>query len=427
LSPASRKPEGAASPAISPALDKKWIVFVLFALLLGAALRLCLPGDIEYKDDEKVMFDMTQAIRTTGTWPPLGVRTGVGGRHPAMGVWVFGAWTKILPVSSPPELARGGQILNILALCLLAFYSLRLTTREEREAWLWATVFAAVNPFLVLLQRKIWIPSLLPFFCMLFWMGWRFRHKWPGAFAWGLLGILLGQIHMSGFFLSGAVFLWTIWKEREVKWGAWLMGTLVGLPPLLPWIQFVFTNHENGFSKFNGWWVFYPKYWFYWATDPLGLGLNYSLKTRTFMDFIRYPLLGDHGTYLVGLLHLLIGALGILILLAWKKNRGKGPAVLDSSETGKALKVALGPAGLLMTLSCIEVCRHYLLMAFPLEGVWLSRMGLCDHERGRWRLACLWAAELLLTLLFLYFIHVNHGAPIGDYGVAYQYQAQPAP
>lgn len=344
-----------------------------------------------------------------------------------MGLWVFGALAKILSVSNPPELARCSQILNILALCLLAFFSFRVVSEEERESWLWATVFAAVNPLAVLLQRKIWIPSILPLFCMVLWIGWRFRHKWAGAFIWGLLGIILGQIHMSGFFLSGGLFLWTVWKERHVRWGAWLLGTLTGLPPLLPWIQYLFTNQENGFSKFNWWYAFYPKYWFYWATDPLGLGLNYSLKTQTFMDFIRYPLLGGTGTYLVGLLHLLIGVLGILIFLSWKKNRGKSPAVLDSSDTGSALKVALIPTGLLMTLSCILVVRHYMAMAFPLEGVWLSRMGLCDHQLGRRRLAALWALELLLTVSFLAFIHINHGAPIGDYGVAYQYQVHPAP
>ncbi|SRR5579871_4362894 len=411
----------------SPGAEKRRLYFVLTALLLGAALRLCLPGDIEYKDDEKVMFDMTQAIRTTGNWPLLGVRSGVGGWHPALGVWVFGAMTRLLSVSSPPELARCSQILNILALCLLAFFSFRVVSAQEREPWLWATVFAAVNPFAVLLQRKIWIPSILPFFCILLWMGWRFRHKRAGAFAWGLLGIILGQIHMSGFFLAGALFLWTVWKERGVKWGAWLAGTLLGLPPLLPWIQFVFTRHEDGFSKFGWWWVLYPKYWLYWVSDPLGLGLNYSLKTQTFMDFIRYPLLDGYGTYLVGLLHLLIGGLGVLFFLAWKKNRGKGSAILDSSDTGSALKVALIPTGLLMTLSCIEVVRHYMVMAFPLEGVWLARLGLCDPKEGRRLLALLWLLELLLTVSFLAFIHINHGAPIGDYGLGYQYQVPPTP
>jgi hypothetical protein len=40
----------------------------------------------------------------------------------------------------------------------------------------------------------------------------------------------------------------------------------------------------------------------------------------------------------------------------------------------------------------------------------------------RWTLAGLWVCQLILSIGYLGYIHVNHGAKTGDYGVGYQYQ-----
>ena len=75
-----------------------------------------------------------------------------------------------------------------------------------------------------------------------------------------------------------------------------------------------------------------------------------------------------------------------------------------------------------MTLSCVEIFRHYLIMTYPLEWVWLSRLSLRDSRWGRTYLAALWLAQLLITVSFLFYIHTTHGDPSSDYGIAYQFQ-----
>jgi hypothetical protein len=40
----------------------------------------------------------------------------------------------------------------------------------------------------------------------------------------------------------------------------------------------------------------------------------------------------------------------------------------------------------------------------------------------RWALVGLWGCQLILSIGYLGYIHVNHGAKTGDYGVGYQYQ-----
>ncbi|HJT24276.1 MAG TPA: hypothetical protein VJ873_06845, partial [bacterium] len=124
----------------------------------------------------------------------------------------------------------------------------------------------------------------------------------------------------------------------------------------------------------------------------------------------------------VAVLHLVIIGVGITLLWRAYKRRGFKTGFKDSSQTGLAITSTLIGVGILLTLSCVKICRHYLIMTFPLEWVWLSRLGLSDTRSGQRYLTVLWTAQLLLSVLFLVYIHLNHGDPLGDYGVAYQFQ-----
>ncbi len=408
--------------SIKETTGKKRLAFLSVALLIGVVLRLSFPNDIEYKKDEKYMFEAVQKIERTGSWPMLGMVSGVEVKNPGMSVWVFAALSRITRASTPPDLARAVQLLNILSLFVLAFFSLRLLPEPERMPWCWATAFASVNPFAVLFQRKIWAQSTLPLFCVLLWIAWHYRNKRAGAFFWGLIGICLGQIHISGFFLAAGVFIWTAAHDRRARWGWWCLGSLMGAIPLIPWLQYMASEPGNGFKMMSLMWPLRTNYWFFWMTDSLGMGLVYSLNTHLFLDFLRYPLIGGKGTYLVGMLHALIIVTGVLILVSVKKTWGSYRGKSGADETGLALNSLLVIPGVLMTLSFVEVCRHYLIMSFPLEWVWLSRLGLRDSRLGQRYLTAIWMAQLLITVCFLSYIHVNHGASTGDYGTAYQFQ-----
>ena len=126
--------------------EKRWLVFLSVALLIGIILRLSFPNDIEYKGDEKYMFGATQKIGVTEPWPMLGMTSGVGVSNPGMSVWIFVVLAKITHALTPPELARSVQFLNIIGLFVLAFFSLRILSEPEKISWCWATAFAAVNP-----------------------------------------------------------------------------------------------------------------------------------------------------------------------------------------------------------------------------------------------------------------------------------------
>jgi hypothetical protein len=100
--------------------------------------------------------------------------------------------------------------------------------RHERTLWLWGLALAAVSPLAILFSRKIWAQDLLPIFCVPLLIGHWYRDKRWGAFIWGLVGAVMGQVHMSGFFLAAGLWLWTIYSDGrqrqlwQTQWLSWL-------------------------------------------------------------------------------------------------------------------------------------------------------------------------------------------------------------
>ena len=148
---------------------------------------------------------------------------------------------------------------------------------------------------------------------------WRREQRW-GAFAWGVLGAVLGQIHLSGFFFTAGFALWAVlFDRRRVRWTTWFAGNLLGGLPLLPWAVHVATHQVGQPVANSAWWHFLEcKFWMRWMVEPFGSSLSYCLR-NDFHDFLRYPLVTGRPTYLVALLHGLLAAVGAVIAI-----RGRG-------------------------------------------------------------------------------------------------------
>jgi hypothetical protein len=155
---------------------------------------------------------------------------------------------------------------------------------------------------------------------------------------------------------------------------------------------------------------------------------------------------GGRPTYLVGLLHVLvIGAfivvLGRAVYLAWREGRQPWRVWCDrligrSSGSAFTQNAALWGFGLVLTLSSLPLHRHYMIILFPLEFLWLARMALAvpssavvgnsetlsAFRPGRVLLAGLFVVQLLITAGFLHYIHQTGGSMSGDYGLVYRMQ-----
>src|SRR6188474_2390623 len=228
-----------------------------FALACGIVLRLLWPADMEWKADEQRMFTWARAIGVTEPWPQIGMASGVAVPNPGLSVWIFVPLARV--AGDPVVLAQIVQFGNVAALLGFAIFGgSRAFTAPARQLWFAGLALMSVNPIAIVLARKIWAQSLLPVFSVAMLAAHAGRSSWAGAFIWGLVGVLTGQIHMSGFFLQAALVLFTATSAfpgrrssqseggrrkdphesaPRTRWSAWAVGSAVGAVPLWPWAR----------------------------------------------------------------------------------------------------------------------------------------------------------------------------------------------
>jgi hypothetical protein len=419
-----------------------WAAGLVSALVSGAALRLLFVDDIEYKRDELWTYHNAQEVAKGTAIPWTGMATSMRFRNPGMSLWIFAAITKVCAINDPRELARAVQILSILAIGILVFFAWRIVPEAEREPWLWATALVSLNPLAVLFHRKIWPPSVLPLFTIVFLIAWWHRDRRAWAFIWGLIGSCLGQIHMSGFFFAAGFVGWTfLFRRQGFAWKSWLGGASLGMLPLVPWIDTalpeLYAARESGPGVIH---LLEAKFWLRWATEPFGISVHYALE-NDFADYLGYPVVGGHKTYLVGVLHALLVVCVMIFAaraarLLWRYRYDAWQLLVGtSSETAFAQSAALWGFGVLLTASMVSITRHYLVVLFPLTFLWLARLALSrcrnaasDLRLGRLMLSCLCLLQALISATFLGYIHVNQRPIRGDYGTPYaaqQHKAEP--
>jgi hypothetical protein len=408
-----------------------WGWLLALAVLAGSALRLLWVEDMEYKYDEAFMFERSQRVGVTEPWPAVGMPSGVGLRNPGMSVWLFVGLARVSGADDPVSLTRAVIVLNVLALFALALFVLRFVHRAEREPWWWTLALASVNPMAIQLQRKIWAQSALPMLSVVTLVGWWNRSRAWGAFLWGALGTLLGQIHMSGFFFFGGFTLWALLFDRAgVRWRAWGAGVALGALPMIPWVVHLLTTPgDGGAPSLEELYRFH--FWGHWTGEAAAFHLGRSLGMDAFWHFLSLPVVGGRGTWLVGVVHVALFAAALAALStggrALWRMRGEWRALLAgrASETAFTQNAALWGFGILLTLAMMGVERHYLIVAFPLNTLWLVRMALAAPRTGRRVLLVFGCAQLLVSAAFLGYVHAYGGAPGGDYGVAFSRQLAP--
>lgn len=412
------------------------IILLLIAIAIGALLRFVWVGDMEYKGDEAYMVDAVHRVHNGEPLPALGMPSSANLKNPAASLWVFIIPAKLLGLHDPLAIVRIVQVLAVAAIAGVALFAWRAVPQNEREPWLWAAAMAALSAPAIIFERKIWAQSILPIFSLFLLMGWWYRDRRAAAFAWGAVGALVGQIHMSGFFFAAALALWTLLFARtSARWRWWIAGSVVGTLPMIPWITYLLGGpavvSEGPVGR--GW--FGIKFYLLWLTQAAGFEDMYHLLGPQFLHFIAGPRVADRPTYLAAALMLLVAAMLGLVLLKGLYILWQGRSnLLDlltgrKSQTTLAISAAVIAFGILLTIAPIRVFRYYLIIAFPLAFVWLARIALANTSwriagirAGRVALAVICLSNGLLAGCFLHHVHQNQGAPNGYYGVAYNAQ-----
>ncbi|OFX32744.1 MAG: hypothetical protein A2X08_06775 [Bacteroidetes bacterium GWA2_32_17] len=393
-------------------------------------MRLIWTDDMEWKGDEKQMYDMAHEAADKFVLPATGMGSGGGIVNPGMSVGVFAIIAAF--TNDPLAMDKTVQIINVISiLCFLLFVFLKIDPKEK-EIWLAGIALAAVSPLAVLFSRKIWAQDLLPIFSFFIILTNFYRSKGWSAFLWGLTGAIIGQVHMSGFFFAFGLFVFSLvhdyYNKIRFRWKYWIAGSLIGSISLVPWISFLINNpHITNVSFWN---IFQFNFYIYWFLDSLGLNIYYSLR-EDFWLFIREPVIIGIPTYIVAVMHLFLVVTSIFTLNKIMKYmykifyQLKQKTFLESFFIGMSItkfylfSILLG-LGIFLTLSGTTICQHYLICAFPFSYIFLAKM-LRQHKK---LLHTVIIAQMLITATFLFYIHKNNGAEQGDYGKSYHAQVE---
>ncbi len=412
------------------------LLIAIVAVLAGIALRLVWPLDIEYKRDEQWTFEHAQAVAAGQPLPSVGMATSFGPPNPGLSLWFFAGLAQIGKVGTPPELARRVQWLNAAALVLFLLFARTAVEEARREMWLWATALWAVNPFAIIYERKIWPPSVLPIFTVVFIASWWHRRYFPAAILWGAVGALMAQMHIAAGFLSVSLALWTLYTDRRLSpLMGWLIGSLIGSIPAWPWLFDLAAGHHQSFAELR-----LPLLHFYlrWPTQPFGLGLGFFKGEET-LRFLAWPLVAGVPTYIVALLHAVLAGLFVwmwALVFATIRQRGlprRTVFIGDSPETVLFNASVWGYGGVLTVLSATGLvsARQYLIVVAPMMALWAAWLVIewaapQNRRRARHLLAAFCIAQAAISTCLLAYID-SRQILRGDYGATWQSQQPVSP
>lgn len=385
----------------------RYPVFIAVLLVVGMLLRLVWLQDMEWKADEKLMYSLAQSVYEKGSIPDLGMPSGVGLPNAGFSIVPFAVFYAF--TTDPVFMTLGVALVNCLA--MLLFFGIAMRLPDRSEVFVCGVGMVAVNLLMVLYSRKLWAQDLLPLFIAGMWWMHTQRRYILAVVGIGVLGVLAGQLHISGFFYLAGLCI-AMWLGKQFQWRSMLalgLGVVLGLLPAVPWIREVLTGaHTSNTGLHN---VLKFEFFLHLLTDPAGINVQYSLGPHV-KDFVRYfgftPVL-----WLLG-----IGTVTFIGL--WKLfQQGISGLRINMKDSLHFYTIAfvLLP-GLLLTVSGSPVRSHYLIAAAPFAHALLAALWLkAGHKWFVLGLLC----QLLITVSFLVYVH-QFGAPDGDYGIPYRLQ-----
>lgn len=214
----------------------------VFVLLVAAALRLAHLGAVQYREDDNALWNIVTGIARTGQVPVNGMPSSLGlsnGPFQAL-LLTPSAWVG----ADPALMTAGVGMLNVLAVALAYGFARDFFGRRVALA---AMVLAAVNPWAVVLSRRLWGDDMVaPFAVLALWLlcRWLFRDRRRLLPVAAAALAVVSQVYIVGLeclvtagfalALSGRR-LWTRWTVVAAVVFAVLIGPYVAGAALEHW------------------------------------------------------------------------------------------------------------------------------------------------------------------------------------------------
>ena len=200
----------------------RWRILLLAVLLLAAALRWLQPGQVEFKYDEVNITRQALGVAGGGALPLLSGGTTLGIQRGALDVYLLALPLALLGRHIEAAVWWLG-CLGVMAVALS--YGLGRRVAGPRVGLLTA-LFMAVNPWLIVYDRKLWAHIQVVFSVLLLLLAWDVvvRRKRPAAFWFPVIAALQGLAHTLALvqalsWLGAIAVAPRRWRTRAAGWG----------------------------------------------------------------------------------------------------------------------------------------------------------------------------------------------------------------
>ena len=397
-------------------------------LLLGLFLRVAWPNLAEFKLDEATVVRRAMAIAWKGEFPVAGVGSSIGMANLPLTLYLTAIPLRIWPDPVAAVVFIG--LLNGLAIA--ACYALGKSYLNRTVGGIAAFLFA-VNPWAVLLARKIW-PRVLPLVIIAFiaallavFVRGR-RGTLVGAFA--ALAALIG-LQLEGIAFVPVLVLSLLVFRKEVPLRPLLIGGAILILALAP---YGISDALHGWPNLRTFWNFIRTEESFFSWDALraafiltGSAGIHSMAGTRYLDYLNgLPRLWGLNSGMMGLL-----ALSLIYAVA---RALRGPK--EQRRTFFILLLGFAVPVALRSRAAEPIPLHYLILVYP--TVFLLIAALIDGGYRalplRYRpaarlsgllLALLWGAWQLAVLgRLLWFM--DRYPTTGGYGIPLKYPRQAA-
>lgn len=401
---------------------------LILLLLLAFLSRIAWPTLAEFKLDEATVIRRAMEIAWNGAFPVTGVGSSIGMANLPLTLYLTAIPLRIWDDPAAAVIFIG--LLNSLA--VVACYSLGKSYFNRTTGWIAAFLFA-VNPWAILLARKIW-PKILPLVTIgliaaLLALFVR-RRQWALVGAFAALAALIGlQLEGIAFIPVLALPLLAFWKEVPLR--PLLVGGVVLALALTP---YGVHDARHGWPNLQDFWRFVHAEESFFSWDALrfafiltGSAGIHSMAGTRFTEYLSgLPRLWWLNTGMMGMLAL---ALMYALIRTVQGTR-------EQRRTFFILLLWFAVPVILRSRAVTPIPLHYLILVYP--GVFLLIAALIDGGYRalplRYRpaarvlgilLALLWGVWQLAVLGRLFWF-MDRYPTTGGYGIPLKYPRQAA-
>lgn len=427
-------------PSPTPARQRSprgaWDAFAAVGLLLiAAALRLAHLDLVQYREDDDALWTIVTRIAQMGRLPVTGMHSSIGLPNGPFQAWLLAPFA--LVGATPPIMTAGVGLLNVLGVALV--YGFARDIFGKRVALL-SLLLVAVNPWAVVLSRRLWGDDMVaPFAVLTLWMLARWLHPQAGTrrdgralvVGAGALAIVC-QVYIVGleWLVPAALALALSGRRLLSRWGLAAAGVFGALTA--PYVFGAALSRLTALQTIGA------------AQEGhvpvLDLtSLKFAIELASNEGYQSFALQGgsvlDATSGLPGALAILARALYAvgLGIAAWTLVRGKGPLLRWQRGVYLLMLVAVVVPAAALVRHAVPVYPYYLVASFPapyvlsalaVDRLWTWAASLPHNAalacRGALSAAVAGIVAVDVALAAVFFAVAGTYYPGGNYGMPWR-------